>query len=67
VLGGRGLIFEPHQVRGSCQEETVLVQPVLHALPLVVPAVVHLYKQLLSLDVRELKAVKGEDVVYLFS
>lgn len=28
---------------------------------------VHLYKQLLSLDVRELKAVKGEDVVYLFS
>jgi len=29
--------------------------------------VVHLYKQLLSLDVRELKAVKVEDVVYLFS
>ena len=27
---------------------------------------VHLFKQLLSLDVRELKAVKVEDVVYLF-
>ena len=27
---------------------------------------VHLYEELLSLDVRELKAVKGEDVVYLF-
>jgi hypothetical protein len=33
---------------------------------LVVLAVVHLYKQLLSLDVRELKAVKVEDVVYFF-
>ena len=28
---------------------------------------VHLNEQLLSLDIRELKAVKGEDFVYLFS
>ena len=27
---------------------------------------IHLYEQLLSLDVRELKAVKSEDVVYFF-
>ena len=27
---------------------------------------IHLYKQLLSLDVRELKAVKSEDVLYFF-
>jgi hypothetical protein len=27
---------------------------------------VHLYEQLLSLDVRELEAVKGENVVYFF-
>ena len=27
---------------------------------------VHLYEQLLCLDVRELKAVKGENVVYFF-
>ena len=35
-------------------------------MPLVVPAMVHLYEQLLSLDFRELKPVKVEDVVYFF-
>jgi hypothetical protein len=66
VLGWRPTVFEPHQVWGSSQEEAILVQPVFHTLSLVVPAVVHLYEQLLSLDVREIKTVKSENVVYLF-
>jgi hypothetical protein len=66
VLGWRPAVFEPHQVRGSCQEEAILVQPVFHALPLIIPPMVHLNEQLLCLDVRELKTVKSENVVYFF-
>ena len=66
MLGWRSTVFYSHQISRSCQEETILLQPVFHTLPLIIPPMVHLYEQLLSLDVRELKTVKSENVVYFF-